>query len=93
MITIFILLILALGCFIIFDIGCKKKWDYDILYIIVIFIFFFSLLGGVLLGVYTGEETGQINALKGKYNYKMEIKYTKKDTIYVPTDTIYIKLH
>lgn len=31
-----------------------------------------------------------INAINGKNPYEMEIKYIKKDTSFIPTDTIYV---
>ena len=50
---------------------------------------------GVFLSLYTGAmvwnkyRDGQIDALKGKYKYRMEINYDQHGT---PKDTIYIKL-
>ena len=38
------------------------------------------------------EKYTAIKCLKGNNPYKMEIKYEFKDSIYVPTDTIYIKI-
>lgn len=39
----------------------------------------------------TKEETA-IECLKGNNLYKMEIQYELKDSVYIPVDTIYVKI-
>ena len=38
------------------------------------------------------EYTGEKNVLMNKPNYKMEIKYKLKDSIHIPSDTIFVKI-
>ena len=58
-------------------------------------ILLYGLLTFILIGTYTGAlswndyRDGQIDALKGKYKYRMEINYDQHGT---PKDTIYVKL-
>lgn len=37
-------------------------------------------------------DKGQKDALKGKQSFEMKILYEKKDSILIPTDTIFIKI-
>ncbi len=58
-------------------------------------ILLYGLLTFILIGTYMGAlscndyRDGQIDALKGKYKYRMEINYDQHGT---PKDTIYVKL-
>lgn len=38
------------------------------------------------------EYEAEKRCLNNKFKYKMEIKYQLKNSIYVPTDTIYVKI-
>ena len=46
----------------------------------------------IILGFNLGFMEGQSKALKGKFEYKMNITYELKDSNYVPVDTILIKI-
>ena len=48
------------------------------------------IIGIFLIGLYFGHYIGQTRALKGKFDYKMEIKYELKDSVYTPVDTTFI---
>lgn len=39
-----------------------------------------------------GFRQGQIEALKGNYEYRMNIVYTESDCNYIPTDTTFTKI-
>ena len=39
-----------------------------------------------------GYSDGQKQALRGKYKYKMEIKYELRDSIYTPVDTVFVEI-
>lgn len=55
--------------------------------------FIFLLLVGMFAGSYiTGEKHGQKQALRGKFDYKMEIKYELKDSVYTPVDTTFTEI-
>jgi hypothetical protein len=58
---------------------------------------FMAAIGMLLLSAtmfyYDGYKKGQIDAYRGNYKYKMEIRYELKDsTYYTPKDTIYVKI-
>lgn len=46
----------------------------------------FIFTGGYIIGV----EIAFKNALLGKNPYKMEVKYIVKDSVYTPSDTIFV---
>jgi uncharacterized membrane protein YeiB len=48
--------------------------------------------GCMLLSSILTEKGNYIQALKGNNPYKMEIRYELKDSIYIPVDTLYIKI-
>lgn len=91
--TIIILGIAALILFILMIVGLSKKWKHDTLFVLFIGNIWFLFLFISLLFSEISNKEGQIDALKGKYTYKMEIKYTLQDSIYVPTDTLFIKIN
>lgn len=94
--TIIILGIFTLIFFILMFVGLNKKWKHDTLFVFFVLftssIWFLFLFTSVLFSK-IGNKEGQIDALKGKYTYKMEIKYTLQDSIYVPTDTLFIEIN
>ena len=47
------------------------------------------IIGIFLIGLYFGYYIGQTRALEGKFDYKMEIKYEFKDSVYIPADTTF----
>ena len=56
-------------------------------------IFIVLLLTAAFIGSYlTGAEAGQKQALRGKFDYKMEIKYELKDSVYTPVDTTFTEI-
>lgn len=56
-------------------------------------IFIVSMLIIIFVGSYkTGEKHGQKQALRGKFDYKMEIKYELKDSVYIPVDTTFTEI-
>ena len=50
------------------------------------------IIGIFLMGLYFGYYIGQTRALEGKFNYKMEIKYELKDSVYIPVDTTFTEI-
>lgn len=44
------------------------------------------------ISINTIEEEITIKCLKGNNSYKMEIQYELKDSVYIPVDTIYVKI-
>ena len=50
------------------------------------------LSGASFLGLIEGEGTAYKEALKGNNPYKMEIRYELYDSIYIPKDTVFIKI-
>lgn len=50
------------------------------------------IIGIFLIGLYFGHYIGQIRALEGKFDYKMEIKYELKDSVYTPVDTTFTEI-
>jgi hypothetical protein len=91
--TIIILGIIVLILFILMIVGLGKKWKHDTLFALFTGNICFLFLFASILFSEIGNKEGQINALKGKYSYKMEIKYTLQDSIYVPTDTLFIEIN
>lgn len=57
-----------------------------------VWIVIFGVFGTALLIQQRVEKHTAIDCLKGKNPYKMEIRYELKDSIYVPKDTIYVKI-
>jgi len=52
-----------------------------------------ALVIGVTMTTYsTTKEEIAIECLKGNNPYKMKIKYELKDSIYIPSDTIYVEI-
>ena len=45
-----------------------------------------------LIGLYFGNYFGQTRALEGKFDYKMEVKYELKDSVYTPVDTTFTEI-
>ena len=39
-----------------------------------------------------GHDMGQKQALRGKFDYKMEVKYELKDSVYTPVDTTFTEI-
>lgn len=60
--------------------------------VIVVILVAIAMLGGLLLAGEIQEEATAIECLKENNPYKMEIRYELQDSIYVPVDTIYIKI-
>lgn len=82
-----ILLVIALiGAFIYI---MHSEEDYSPL---VMFLILFMFWGTFLLVKYIIEEETTIECLKGNNPYKMEIRYELQDSIYVPVDTVYMKI-
>ena len=60
--------------------------------------FILTMIGGALLGIAIDkmesdvEKETAIECLKGNNPYKMEIQYELKDSVYIPVDTIYVKI-
>ena len=57
-----------------------------------------AIAGILIVGLFltilinTTEEETAIECLKGNNPYKMEIQYELKDSVYIPVDTIYVKI-
>lgn len=56
------------------------------------FLLLLTLWGTIFLMEYVVEKETAIECLKGNNPYKMEIRYELQDSVYVPIDTVYIKL-
>ena len=52
----------------------------------------FVLFGASFIGLAKGKEAAYKEALKGNNPYKMEIRYELYDSIYIPKDTVFIKI-
>lgn len=52
-----------------------------------------AILGGILLASEIQKKETAIECLKGNNPYKMKVRYELQDSIYIPVDTIYIKLY
>ena len=50
------------------------------------------IIGIFLIGLRFGHYIGQRQALRGKFDYKMEVKYELKDSVYTPVDTTFTKI-
>ena len=74
-------------------VGLNKEWDKNILHWITVAYTYIIVLSSFVTGNVIGEKTGQINALKGKFDYKMEIRYELKDSVYIPIDTVFTKIN
>ena len=83
---IILLVIALLGAFIYIE---HSEDAYSPLVILLIITMFW---GTFLLTKYIKEKETAIKCLKGNNPYKMEIRYELQDSIYVPVDTVYIKL-
>ena len=68
---------------IVLDYSSKKNWK---IFIVLMIFFILTTWLFTSLGVFMGN----IETLKGNPTYKMEIKYELKDSIFVPSDTIYV---
>ena len=56
-------------------------------------IFIFLMLVAMFAESYIiGEKHGQKQALRGKFDYKMEVKYELKDSVYTPVDTTFTEI-
>ena len=83
------LIILITGWIVIYN---SDKIYIDILGFILI------MIGGTLLGIAIDkmesdvEKETAIKCLQGNNPYKMEIQYELKDSVYIPVDTIYVKI-
>ena len=56
-------------------------------------IYIILLLIGIFVPSYfTGIEAGQKQALKGKFDYKMEVIYELKDSVYTPVDITFTEI-
>jgi hypothetical protein len=67
-----------------------KEYFWVGLYLILCVYLFSFISGGYVFKNITERDTA-IKCLNGNNPYKMVINYEKHDSIYVPTDTIYIK--
>ena len=47
----------------------------------------------IIIAILIGYDKGQKDALRGKFDYKMEIKYELKDSIYTPVDTTFVEIN
>ena len=56
------------------------------------FLLFPTLWGTIFLMECVVEKEVAIKCLEGNNPYKMEIRYELKDSIYIPVDTVYIKI-
>lgn len=83
-----ILLVIALVGAYIYAMLSKSKFS-----LIVVLLVSIAIIGGLLLASEIQEKETAIECLKGNNPYKMEIRYELQDSIYVPVDTIYIKLY
>ena len=59
---------------------------------LVMFILLVMFWGTVLFIEHIQEKETAIECLNGNNPYKMEIRYELQDSIYIPVDTVYIKL-
>ena len=58
------------------------------------FIAIFLLLTYIIItAILMGHDKGQKDALRGKLDYKMEVKYELKDSIYTPVDTTFVEIN
>ena len=67
-----------------------KEYFWLVLYLVLCVSLFSFIIGGNVFINITERDTA-IKCLNGNNPYKMVINYEKHDSIYVPTDTIYIK--
>lgn len=67
-----------------------KEYFWLVLYL-VLCVSLFSFISGAYVYNNITERDTAIKCLNGNNPYKMVINYEKHDSIYVPTDTIYIK--
>lgn len=47
----------------------------------------------IIIAISMGYDKGQKDALRGKLDYKMEVKYELKDSIYTPVDTTFVEIN
>jgi hypothetical protein len=84
--------LLALSMFILIVFGLVKKWESRGLISCILVLMYSLVLCFSDLGYKQGIKHASIDALNGKFHYKIEIKYVLQDSIYVPIDTTYIKI-
>ena len=63
--------------------------------VINLIIFYLILIAGVIMLAimpYKAEKETAIKCLQGNNPYKMEIQYELRDSMYIPVDTIYVKI-
>jgi len=56
------------------------------------FLLLLTLWGTIFLMEYVVEKEVAVECHKGNNPYKMEIRYELQDSIYIPIDTVYIKI-
>lgn len=69
-----------------------KPKDSKELILKVMFMFMGSLLALLIISIFVQDDTRK-ECLKGNNPYKMEIQYELKDSVYVPVDTIFVKVN
>lgn len=90
--TIICTIIISIIFFILLLIGIKKNWDF---YVLIFLLWGYTLFLGLSISFYNNQyyyEKGQTDALKNKFDYKMEIKYIFNDSTYIPIDTLFTKI-
>ena len=82
-------LVATLMCIAIQFVKNDDTWTFISLLLVATTIVLFYALGGAE-GYKNGEKEGQIEALKGNFNYEMKILYEEKDGGFIPVDTLFI---
>ena len=87
--AIFFVLYMAVGIYFLYLLDKYAQKEYRFKLSIVALIMGLTLQGYGMSLLMRDYRKGQIDALKGKYKYRMEINYDQHGT---PKDTIYVKL-
>ena len=67
----------------------KQDWKDSVFFVYAALCFAVALM---ILGFIYGDYYGQKSVLRNKPDYKLEIKYELKDSIYTPVDTVFVKI-
>ena len=85
------IILLIIGVIVLVGIFITEDKEYRS--ILIIFGMVILYLGTAFVYSESTEKYTAIDCLKGNNPYKMEIKYELKDSVYIPCDTIYVKIN
>lgn len=74
-------------------VGIQEEWNKGAMHVLLYVYSVASLLFYGNLFSEVGHKDAQIQALKGKFDYKMEIRYELKGSVYIPVDTVFTKIN